>query len=44
MREIDLDRSEVVRHFAETGHAPNIEGAELLEKESQWRRIIKQAL
>ena len=45
VRELDVDRSEPARHFAETGHVPNFEDVTTLAKEGFWRRrVIKEAL
>ena len=42
---MDVQRSEVARHAVESGHNPDFEGMEIIEKESNWkRRVVKEAL
>ena len=44
-KELDVQRSEVARHSAETGHTPDFQEAHVLEREPNWRsRIVKEAL
>ena len=45
VKELDVDRSEVARHAAESGHALDFDSVALLDKEQHWRRrVIKEAL
>jgi hypothetical protein len=45
VRDLDVDRSEVARHAAESGHALNFDSVSVLEREGFWRRrVIKEAL
>ena len=45
VRELDVDRSEVARHAAESGHALDFQHVSVLDKEERWRRrVIKEAL
>ena len=44
-RELDVSRSEVARHAAETGHRIDFEGLEVVEREANWRRrVVKEAM
>ena len=45
VKELDVQRSEVAHHAAETGHTPAFQEAHVLERESNWRRrVVKEAL
>ena len=45
LKELDVNRSEVARHFAETGHRIDMSGLKVLECEPNWRRrIVKEAI
>ena len=44
-KELDVERSEVARHTAKTGHSPDFGEARVLEMEPHWRsRVVKEAL
>ena len=45
VRELDVQRSEVARHSAESNHDVDVAGMRILEKESNWRkRVVKEAI
>jgi hypothetical protein len=45
LKELDVHRSEVARHSAETGHRIDLGGLKVLEREPNWRRrIVKEAI
>ena len=44
-RELDVDRSEVARHVAETGHKLDLGNIKVLDRETSWRRrVVKEAI
>ena len=42
---MDVGRSEIARHAAETGHPINFDDMKVVDRETNWRRrIVKEAI